>query len=84
MIHSGLMATKNQRLMTVLDPPVYAWLRAKSRRDGISLSLAARDLLRKSYEEDEDRLWAEQGERRLRGFVRSRAVSHDRAWTRRR
>ncbi len=74
------MAAKNPRVMVVLDPPLYRWLRRSARADGVSLSLRLRDVVREAFELQEERYWAREGERRLRAFRRGKAVSHAHAW----
>ena len=76
------MATKHPRLMVVLDPPVYRWIRKEARATGISLSLKARDCLCAAYEEAEDVHWARAGEERLRTFRRNTAKTHAQVWSR--
>lgn len=39
-----------------------------------------RDLVREAYENYEDRYWSREGEKRLKGFSRSKAISHDAFW----
>jgi hypothetical protein len=77
------MPAKNPRLTTVLEKPLYVWLRESARKQGISLSLLMRDLVRDAYERDEDIFWAKEGEERLSDFNRRAAKSHDEAWGKR-
>ena len=44
------MATKNPRLNIVLEPPLYQTIKRLAEKDGISLSLKARDLIRLALE----------------------------------
>ena len=74
------MATKHPRLMVVLDPPLYSWMRGEARQQGISLSLKARDVIRAAYEESEDAHWSSVGEERLRAFRRKHAKTHAQVW----
>jgi hypothetical protein len=74
------MPTRHPRVMTVIEPPLYAWVRRLAKRDGVSLSLKMRDLLREVYETHEDLYWAKEGERRLRTFKRTKALNHDEVW----
>ncbi len=71
------MPTKNPRLMVVLDPPLYRWIKRKSKEDGVSLSLKVRDLIREAYEMYENSYWSREGERRLAAFDRKKAVTHE-------
>lgn len=74
------MPTKNPRVMVVLEPPLHGWLKKNSMKSGLSVSQAIRDLVRDAYREQEDALWAAEGEARLKSFSRKKAVSHDDAW----
>lgn len=76
------MAAKNPRVMAVLDPPLFRWLKRSAGAGGVSVSLRLRDVVREAYELAEDRHWAREGESRLRTFRRRVAVPHDRAWSR--
>ena len=45
------MTAKNHRIQIVLDIPLYNWLKEQTKSAGISFSLAIRDILKKSFEE---------------------------------
>lgn len=51
-----------------------------AKRDGLSLSMKLRDLIRESYENYEDRYWSKEGEKRLKSFKHSQVLSHDEIW----
>ena len=74
------MSTKNPRVMVVLETPLQRWVQRLAKREGLSLSMKLRDLIREAYESYEDRYWSREGEKRLRGFKRSRALSHEEFW----
>ena len=74
------MPAKNPRVNMVLEPPVYATLVRLARRDGTSLSVKARDLLREALESHEDLVLARVAESRERTFDRSRSLSHREVW----
>jgi len=74
------MAAKNPRVSTVVDKGLLAWLTARARAEGLSLSMAVRDILARVREDEEEELWARAGEERLASFVRDRAVKHEDAW----
>ena len=76
------MATKNPRLMVVLEPPLYQWVQREAKTQGVSLSLKARDVIRAAYEEAEESHWARVGEERLRSFRRKQAQTHAQVWRR--
>lgn len=71
------MPAKNPRLNVVLERPVYEALERLARREGTSLSLKARDLLREALEAYEDQVWTGIAEERERTFDRSRALTHE-------
>lgn len=74
------MPAKNPRVNVVLEPPLYEALSRLARRDGTSLSLKARDLLRDALEMYEDLALDRLAEERERTFNRSRALSHRQVW----
>jgi len=76
------MATKMPRLNVVLEPPVYFAIVNMARREGVSLSLKARDLIREALEFCEDTFWAKEASRRERTFNRKKALSHKKTWGR--
>lgn len=49
-----VMATKNPRLQVVLEKPLYDAVASLAKREGVSLSLKARDLIREALEHLED------------------------------
>ncbi len=48
------MPTKNPRVNVVLEKPLYANVERLAKRDGVSLSLKVRDLLKDALEMEED------------------------------
>ncbi len=76
------MATKLPRLNVVLEPRVYFTIVKMAKREGVSLSLKARDLIREALEFCEDAYWAKQAETRERTFSHKRALSHKKVWGR--
>jgi nitrate reductase assembly molybdenum cofactor insertion protein NarJ len=74
------MPATNPRVNVVLERPLYEALRRLARREGASLSLKARDLLREALEQYEDIALARIAEERERTFDRSRALSHREVW----
>lgn len=75
------MSTKNPRLNVVLEPPLYSAIRLLARRDGISLSLKARDLIRQALEYCEDAYWAKIASKREKTFHKKAALSHKEIWS---
>ena len=75
------MATKMPRLNVVLEPPMYFAIVDMAKKEGISLSLKARDLIREALEFCEDGFWAKEAGKRERTFSRKRALSHKKVWS---
>jgi transcriptional antiterminator Rof (Rho-off) len=74
------MPTKQPRLNVVLEGPLYKAISRLARRDGVSRSLKARDLLRAALEVEEDVVLARFAETRERSFDRKKALTHNQAW----
>ena len=75
------MPTTNPRLNVVLEPPLYSMLRHLAKRDGVSLSLKARDLIRLAFEYCEDMYWTNEAAKREKTFSKKAALSHKQAWS---
>lgn len=58
------MPTKAPRLNVVLEPPIYFAIVKLAKKEGISLSLKARDLIKSALDFYEDAYWAKQAETR--------------------
>lgn len=74
------MPTKNPRLNVVLDPNLYKVLNALAQKQGISLSLLARDLLKEALELHEDVYWNKTARERDKTFSYDKALSHKDIW----
>lgn len=74
------MPSKNPRINIVVDPPVYAQIEQLAERRGISLSMAARDLIRDALEMEEDAALAELASEREATFREDTALSHEEVW----
>lgn len=74
------MPAKKPRLTAMLERPLYRWLQQKAKRQGISLSQLARDLLGEAREQEEDAYWSRVGEERLKTFDRRKALSSEQVW----
>jgi hypothetical protein len=74
------MSTKNPRLNVVLEPPLYLAIQRLARRDGVSLSLKARDLIHQAIEYCEDAYWAKIVVQREKTFAKKAALTHKQAW----
>jgi hypothetical protein len=74
------MPTKHPRLNVVLEPPIYQFVRRLAKKDGVSLSLKARDLIRDALELYEDASLAELAHERAATFDRRKALTHEQVW----
>ena len=74
------MVTKNPRLNVVLEPALYAGISHLAKKEGVSLSLAARDLLKEALEIHEDLYWQGVAEKRDKTFSYPKALSHKKIW----
>lgn len=74
------MSTKLPRLNVVLEPTVYQAILKLSKKEGLSMSLVARDLLREALILYEDAYWSKEAQAREKTFIRNKAMTHDKAW----
>ena len=74
------MPTKHPRLNVVLEKPVLQSVKQLARRDGVSLSMKARDLIREALELHEDAYLAERAHERAATFDHSKALTHEQVW----
>ncbi|HEX9666366.1 MAG TPA: antitoxin, RHH family protein [Thermodesulfobacteriota bacterium] len=75
------MPAKNPRINVVLEKPLYEAIRRIAKKEGISISLKARDLLREALEIHEDIILNEIASEREKTFRRKKALTHDEIWT---
>ncbi len=74
------MATKMPRLNVVLEKPVYFTIVELAKKDGVSLSLKARDLIKQAIELCEDIHWLKQADSREKTLRHRKAISHKAVW----
>lgn len=74
------MPAKNLSVNVALDPRLYAALGRLAERDGISLSLEARDLIKEAMEAREDVYWDIAAAGRTRTCSAKKALSHKNIW----
>jgi len=77
------VATKLPRINVVLERPLFDSVRRVSAREDLSLSNAARDLIREALELREDTALAALAEKRDRGYDWRRAATHEQVWGKR-
>ncbi len=71
------MPTKNPRVNVVLEKPLYKRIGNLAKREGVSLSMAVRDLVKEALEIREDAALAGIAEAREKSFRRKDALNHD-------
>lgn len=74
------MPTKNPRVNVVLEEPLYKNVVSLAKRDGVSLSLKVRDLVKEALETEEDITLSLLAEKREKTFKRATALKHDEVW----
>lgn len=74
------MPTKNPRINIVLEKKSYEVIKRIAKKEGVSLSLKARDLLNEALEIYEDTILDEIGSEREKTFSRKKAITHDQVW----
>ena len=74
------MAVKNPRINVVLEKPLYHTIEQLASRDGVSLSLKVRDLVKEALEIEEDSALSAFAEKRERTFTRTKALKHHEVW----
>lgn len=74
------MPAKNPRVNIVLDQTLYNVLGRLAQRDGISMSLEARDLIKEALETKEDIYWDVVAAERKRTYSAKKAVAHKDIW----
>jgi predicted DNA-binding protein len=77
----GGVATKNPRINVVLEKPLYERVEYLAKKEGVSLSLKARDLIRESLETYEDLFLSEFAEQREATFNRAEALTNEEMWS---
>ena len=74
------MPTRYPRLNVVLERPAFRSIQRLAAREGVSLSMKARDLIHNALELYEDAYLAERAHQRASTFVRRRALTHEQVW----
>ena len=74
------MPTKSPRINVVLEKPLYRSIERLATRDGVSLSLKVRDLVKDALEIEEDIALAGLAEARERTLPQAKALRHDEVW----
>ena len=74
------MPTKHPRLNVVLDSKIFLILNSLAKKENISMSLLARDLIREALETHEDICWNKIAESRDKVFSYKKALQHKNIW----
>ena len=74
------MPSKNPRINIVVEPPLYDLIEQRAERQGVSMSLVTRDLIKEALEMEEDVALALLAEEREATFREETALSHDDVW----
>ena len=75
------MPATNPRVNVVLESPLFQAVARLARKEGVSLSLKVRDLVREAVELHEDQYLASVAAEREKTFYRSRALTHHQVWS---
>ena len=76
------MPTKNPRINVVFEAPLFQAVSKLARKEGVSLSLKVRDLVREAVELYEDEYLSALAQAHEASFHHSKALSHDQVWRR--
>jgi predicted DNA-binding protein len=74
------MPAKNPRISVVLEKPLYQRIEYLAKREGISMSLKVRDLVKEAVELEEDIALSAFAEKREETFMESEALRHEEIW----
>jgi hypothetical protein len=74
------MPAKNPRINVVLEKPLYNNVEQLAERDGVSLSLKVRDLVKEALEIEEDIGLTQLAEMREKTFNRKKSLKHHEVW----
>ena len=74
------MPTKNPRINVVLEEPLYKSIKRLAKKDGVSLSLKVRDLVKEALEMEEDIALSVFAEGREKTFKKTKALKHEEVW----
>ena len=74
------MPVKSPRINVVLEKPLYNTIERLATRDGVSLSLKVRDLVREALEIEEDIALSAFAEKREKTFAKSKPLKHHEVW----
>ena len=71
------MPTKLPRINVVLEKQLYSAVKTLAHKEGVSMSLKARDLIHSALEYTEDIMLTKVAEHRERSFSKKKALTHE-------
>lgn len=74
------MPSSNPRINVVLEKPVYENIERLAKRDGVSMSMKVRDMVKGALDVEEDIALATIAEKREKTYRRAKALTHDDVW----
>lgn len=74
------MPAKNPRINVVLEEPLYNSIERLAKKEGISLSLKVRDLVKEALEIEDDIALSRFAEAREKTFKKAKALRHSEVW----
>lgn len=74
------MPTQQPRLNVVMEPHTYEAIERLAKKQGLSLSMVARDLLKEALVIYEDVFWAREAAAREASLKRRKVLSHSEVW----
>ena len=74
------MPTTKSRINVILEDPLYETIEQLAERDGVSLSMKVRDLVKEALEIREDIALTSFAEKREKTFRKSKSLKHDEVW----
>lgn len=75
------MSGKNPRINVVFEKPLYDVIHKKAKKDGLSMSLVVRDMVKEAIELHEDIALAKFAEEREKTYSRSKSLTHKEVWS---
>lgn len=74
------MPVKSPRINVVLEKPLFHTIEMLAERDGVSLSLKVRDLVKEALEIEEDIALSQFAQKREQTFRKSKSLKHSEVW----
>ncbi len=74
------MPAKNPRINVVLEEPLYNSIERLAKKEGVSLSLKVRDLVKEALGIEEDIALSRFAEAREKTFKKAKALRHSEVW----